>query len=125
MIRKTVLTSLMLAALNIAAIAHDLEKGPNGGQLIDIKGHHVEFVAKAGAIVIYLTGDKDAPIASKGAEGRAIVQANGKAETLSLTPEEPNLLTAKIGAPLSPGAKVVVTGKLSDGHEIQARFVVK
>jgi hypothetical protein len=125
MTRKFAVAIAALCALAIPALAHDLEKGPNGGQLVDVKGHHVEFTAKPDAIVIYLTGDKDAPIASAGTDARALVQDGGKTTTVALTPAEPNILTGKLDAALTAGAKVVVTGKLSDGHEILARFVVK
>ena len=124
----TVRTLTLFAALSLmpmTALAHDLEKGPNGGQVVDVKGHHVEFTTKDNAIVVYLTGDKDAPIASAGAEGKAIVQEGGKASTIALTPVEPNVMTGKLEAPLTAGSKVVVSGKLSDGHEILARFVTK
>ncbi len=108
-----------------AVMAHDLEKGPHGGAIVDVKGHHVEFISKDSEIIIYLTDDKDAPISSKGAEGKAVIQDAGKSRTVGLTPAEPNLLTGKTDGPLNAGAKIVVSGKLADGHAILARFVAK
>ena len=122
---KTLVLIATLTLAPVAAFAHDVEKGPNGGQIVDAKGHHVEFTTKDSAIVIYLTDEKDAPIKSAGAEGKAIVQDGGKAVTVTLTPTEPNVLNGKLETPLAPGAKIVVSGKLSDGHEILARFVAK
>ena len=125
MIRKLIFVAAAIIATQGPAYAHDVEKGPNGGQIVDAKGHHVEFTTKDSAIVIYLTDEKDAPIKSAGAEGKAIVQDGGKAVTVILTPTEPNVLTGKLETPLAPGAKIVVSGKLSDGHDVLARFVAK
>lgn len=112
-------------ALPFGAIAHEATKGPNGGALVDVEGHHVEFVPSAGELTFYLTGEKDAPIASAGAKVKAIVQDGGKTAQIDLSAVEPNKLVGKLSAPLSPEAKVVVTGMLGDGHSLQARFVVQ
>jgi hypothetical protein len=120
--------TLSIAALlwtSSAVMAHDMAKGVNGGQVVDAKGHHIEFITKDAAITLFLTDDKDQPIASAGASGRVIIQAAGATTTTDLTPAEPNLLTAKASAPLAPGDKLVVSAKLSDGHELQARFATK
>lgn len=109
-------------ALPFGANAHEATKGPNGGALVDVEGHHVEFVPTAAELTFYLTGEKDAPIASLGAKVKAIVQDNGKTAQIDLSAVEPNKLVGKLSAPLSSGAKVVVTGSLVDGHGLQARF---
>ncbi len=75
---------------------------------------------------MYLTDDdKDQPIASKGASGRVTVQSAGKQATSTLVPSEPNALTVKLDGPPATGAKIVVLAKLSEGHDIKARFVIK
>ena len=122
---KTIVFVAAFTSAPFSAFAHDVEKGPNGGQIVDVKGHHVEFTTKDSAIAVYLTDEKDAPIKSAGAEGKAIVQGGGKATTVMLSPTEPNIMTGKLEAPLAPGAKIVVSGRLADGHEILARFVAK
>jgi hypothetical protein len=114
----------LAVTLPLTATAHEATKGPNGGALIDVEGHHVEFVPSAAALTFYLTGEKDAPIASAGAKMKAIIQAGGKTTQVDLSSAEPNKLTAATSAPLSSGAKVVVTGTLADGHSLQGRFVV-
>ena len=115
----------ILLALAQPSFAHDMGSGPNGGQVVDVKGHHVEFTVKDTLITVYLTDDKDGPIASAGAQAKALVQDAGKSATVNLAPAEPNVLTGTLTAPLASGAKVVIAGKLSDGHEILARFVAK
>lgn len=118
------LIATMLLIAPGAALAHD-GAGPNGGQLADIKGHHVEFTMKDKEVVLYLTDDKGAPIDSKGSSGRVVILDGGKQTSADLTPADPNLLSAKLEAGPAAGAKVVVSAKLSDGHELQARFVAK
>jgi hypothetical protein len=125
MVRKSIFVAAAIALTVFPALAHDVAQGPHGGPIVDVKGHHVEFTTKDSAIFFYLTGDEDAPVSSAGAEGKAIIQDSGKSSTVMLTPVEPNLMTGKIETSLGAGAKVVISGKLSDGHEILARFVVK
>lgn len=121
-------TLVVAAVLGLATIsganAHETAKGPNGGAVVDVAGHHVEFVPSAGELTFYLTGEKDAPISSAGAKAKAIVQDNGKTAQIDLVAVEPNKLVGKLGAPLSSGAKVVVAGSLADGHGLQARFEI-
>lgn len=120
----TILAFITVLALPFGAIAHEATIGPNGGALVDVEGHHVEFVPSDGEVTFYLTGEKDAPIASAGAKVKAIVQDGGKTAQIDLSAVEPNKLVGKLSAPLSSGAKVVVTGSLADGHGLQARFEV-
>lgn len=117
--------ALALAVTPLAgASAHETSKGPHGGAVIDAAGHHVEFVPGATELTFYLSGEKDEPISSKAAKMKAITQVAGKTAQLELLPVEPNKLVVTIAAPLAAGAKVVMSGTLSDGHSLQARFVV-
>jgi hypothetical protein len=48
------LTHILAAAaltsfLPALSLAHDMEKGPNGGPIVEAAGHHVEFVDEGGA----------------------------------------------------------------------------
>ena len=122
---KHLIVALSLVAAPSIAFAHDVAKGANGGQVVDDKGHHVEFTTKGNDVVLYLSDEKNQPIASKGATGRVTVQMAGKQATATLVPSEPNVLTVKLDVPPASGTKIVVSAKLSDGHDIQARFVAK
>ena len=124
--RKIIIVmATVLVASTAAALAHDVAKGPNGGQVVEDAGHHVEFTMKENDVILYLSGSSDAPLPSKGATGRLIVQ-DGTAQAMAdLTAAEPNRLTAKLATPLKPGAKLVVSIKLADGHDLKARFVAK
>ena len=117
--------SLMLAVAPLpGASAHETTKGPNGGAVVDAAGHHVEFVPSATELTFFLSGHKDEPIASAAAKMKAITQVAGKTAQFELMPVEPNKLVGKLTTPLEAGAKIVMSGTLSDGHSLQARFVV-
>ena len=122
-------TSLFAAALVFAlpaiVVAHDVVKGPNGGQVVDDQGHHIEFTVKGDLIALYFADNGDQPIATKGATGRVILQDGAKQSVVELAAIEPNLMTAKVDAPLKAGAKLVISVKLGDGHDVKARFVAK
>ena len=119
-----VMTTVLVGS-TVAAFAHDMVKGPNGGQVIEDAGHHVEFTTKDNQVVLFLTEASDAPLATKGATGRVIVQDGAAQAVADLTATEPTQLTAKLAAPVKPGNKLVVSIKLADGHDVKARFVAK
>lgn len=117
---------LPVALLTGPAIAFAHEgAGPNGGQIAEVQGHHIEFTIKEKEIVLFLTDNDSKPIGSKGTSGRVVILEGAKPLNVELAPVEPNALSAKLDAPLAAGAKVVVSAKLGDGHDLQARFVVK
>lgn len=122
-LKHLVLAAALLAAPALA-IAHE-GAGPNGGQIAEIAGHHVEFTMKDKEVVLFLSDADSKPIASKGASGRVVVLDGSKQASAELAPVEPNMLSAKLEAAPAAGAKVVISAKLSDGHELQARFVTK
>jgi hypothetical protein len=122
-LKYLILAAALLTGPGVA-LAHE-GAGPNGGQITEVQGHHVEFTVKDKEIVLFLTDKDGKPISSKGASGRIVVQDGAKPITVELAPVDPNLLSAKLEAPLTAGAKVVVSAKLGDGHDIQARFVAK
>ena len=122
--KRTLIALAAAAALPLAALAHEVAKGPNGGPVVDSSGHHVEMVAKGKDLVLYLTEEADKPLASAGAKNaRAIVQDGGKTATVQLAPAEPNKLVGTLAQPLGKGARVVVSATMADGHAVQARFV--
>ena len=53
------------------------------------------------------------------------VQDGGKQSIVDLVATTPNLMVAQLAAPLSTGAKIAVTIKLGDGHDVKARFVAR
>lgn len=117
------ITALALIGLVSTASAHELAKGPNGGPLVDVAGHHIEMVAKGTELILILTDAADKPLSSAGTKAaRAIVQDAGKTATVALSPVEPNKLVGTLAQPLGTGARVVISATLADGHALQARF---
>jgi len=117
------MTALAIVGLVSTASAHEVSKGPNGGPMVDVAGHHVEMVAKGTEFVLYLTDAADKPLASAGAKtARAIVQDAGKTATVPLSAVDPNKLVGTLAQPLGAGARIVVSATLADGHALQARF---
>src|SRR4051812_38985348 len=121
---RSLIAVVIAAALPITALAHETAKGPNGGPIVDVAGHHVEMVAKGADLTLFLSDETDKPLASAGTKNaRAIVQDGGKTATVPLQPAEPNRLVGTLVQPLGKGARVVVSATLADGHAVQARFV--
>ena len=88
-------------------------------------GHHVEFVVKNGNLVFYVTNAANTAETTKDAAASVTMQYKGKPVIVPLSPAEPNQLTAKLEPAVAAGAKLVMSAKLSDGHDLQARFVSK
>ena len=120
---QQLLITIAIAGAPAVAMAHDVAKGPHGGQVIDDAGNHVEFTTKNDQIMLYLTDPADKPIDSAKATGRIVSQAGDKQTNLDLVSTVPNLMVAKLPSPLGKGAKVVISIKLADGHDVKARFV--
>jgi hypothetical protein len=85
------------------SLAHDVDKGPNGGPVVEAAGHHVEFVNEGAALSFFLSDESGEPIESKGANGRAVIQDHGKTETVPLASVDPNKLTGSVPQPLGAG----------------------
>ncbi len=119
MLKKIVLAVALSTALATGAAAQG--NGPNGGQLADVDGHPVEFVASASELTFYFSDHDGGPEPTKGASGRAVVQAGGKTTIVKLAPAVPNRLVGKLDAPLPAGAKIALTSKIG-GHSMNARF---
>lgn len=98
--------------------------GPNGGPVFVADDHPIEMVATDKELTFYVLDEDGTPLDTAGASGRAIVTQGGKNATVTLAASPPNKLTGPLAAPLTVGAKVVLTTKLH-GHSIQARFEKK
>jgi hypothetical protein len=119
-----ILRTLMIAAVSLVLIANaDAQtKGPNGGVVVKVEDHPIEFVVRNQEIVFYV-GDHDGkPTPTKGLKARAIVQDGGKTVTITLSPAAPNMFVGKLAAPLGAKARVAFSSFV-DGHTLQARFV--
>jgi len=105
----------------LSAHAHDA-KGQHGGRIADAGSYHVELVAKDKAIEIFLIGENDKPVNPAGFKGVAIFTVGGKAERITLSPSEKQMLsgTAATALPSNPKGAVQLTAP--DGKTATARF---
>lgn len=120
--RKRLSVALLLAAIASGATAQTGQKGVNGGDVVVMEGHPIEFVTGGLEIAFYiLEDDGKSPTPTKGFGGRAVVQDSGKITVVSLTPAEPNKFVGQLAMPLGSKARVVFSAKV-EGHNLQARF---
>src|ERR1700736_5681264 len=114
------LTSILLTAL--PTVAHEVEKGPNGGRVVEAGAHHVELVVKENAVNVFVTDASDKPVSINGFKGVAIFTISGKAQRIALEPNEGSRLsgTSPVALPPEPAGVVQITAP--DGKTGQGRF---
>jgi hypothetical protein len=119
---KRIIVAAHLATIAFVATAQSPKKGDNGGDVVVMEGHPIEFVARGEQIAFYiLEDDGKSPTPTKGFAGRAVIQDGGKTFAVNLSPAEPNLFIGQLPMPLGSRARVVFSGKI-EGHNLQARF---
>lgn len=114
--------SAMLFAYAASANADGPAIGPNNGQVKDAGKYHLELVVKDSALTVYVTGSKDAKIATKGASGNATVLVGKSTSSVKLEPSGVNMLAGSGGFQPLPDMKVVVSVTLPGQPPVQARF---
>jgi hypothetical protein len=114
------LASILLTAS--PAAAHEVEKGPNGGRVVEAGAHHVELVVKDNAVNVFVTDASDKLISITGFKGVAIFTISGKAQRIPLEPKEGARLsgTSPVALPAEPAGVVQITAP--DGKTAQGRF---
>jgi hypothetical protein len=118
---RRAIVSLIFVLAAFAAGAQST-KGKNGGAVVVMEGHPIEFVSKGQAITFYiLEDDGKSPTPTKGFNGRAVIQEGGKTTAINLSPAEPNMFVGQLAMPLGSKARVVFSAKVP-GHTLQARF---
>jgi len=117
-----VVLSAILFACSSFARADGPAIGPNGGQVRDAGKYHLELVVKNAALTLYITGAKDAKVATQGATGSATVLAGKNTSNVKLEPSGGNALAGGGSFQAAPDMKVVVSVTLPGQPPIQARF---
>lgn len=126
--RSAMRTLALLAAAVLALVlapatyADEQTSGPNGGQVKDTGKYHLELVVKENALTVYVTGVKDAKVATKDASGSATVLTGNKTVSVKLEPAGDNALAGSAKFEFAPGMKVVVSLTLPGQNPLQARF---
>jgi hypothetical protein len=114
--------AMVCAGIAFGAAAEDAKKGANGGEVVVMEGHPIEFVAKGQEITFFiLEDDGKSPTPTTGYSGRAVIQDAGKTFAVALAPAEPNRFVGQLVMPLGSKARVVLSAKVP-GHTLQARF---
>lgn len=117
--------TLALAALALTAPLHAVRAlaeeghshhGEHGGKVVESGHHHVEIVAKDGAIEVYVNGDDGKPEDIAGAKATAAVLSEGKKHDVTLTAGAGNFLTGAGDFKAAKGTTIVVTLTMP-GHE--------
>lgn len=111
-----------LLGLSVAARADETAVGPNGGQLMHSGKYHLELVVRDTALTVYVTGDKDSKVATKGATGTATVLAAKTGSNVKLEPSGENALAANGSFQAATDMKIVVSLTLPGQTPVQARF---
>jgi hypothetical protein len=113
---------MICAGATCGAAAQTGGKGVNGGEVVVMEGHPIEFVAKGQQITFYvLEDDGKSPTSTTGFSGRAVIQDAGKTFAVALAPAGPNMFVGQLAMPLGSKARVVFSAKVP-GHTLQARF---
>lgn len=117
-----VIVAAALLCLPLAARADGPATGPNGGQIKHSGKYHMELVVKDTALTVYVTGNKDAKVATKGATGSATVLTGKTTSSVKLDPRGENALAGSGAFQPAPDMKVVVSITLPGQPPVQARF---
>jgi hypothetical protein len=115
------LTFVTALALATPSFAHEAEKGPNGGRVADAGAYHVELVAKASTLDVFVTDAKDQP-GPAGLMGVAILLVGGKQQRIPLASAAPGRLSGTLQGGAPAELKGVVQLSVPAGGSIQARF---
>jgi hypothetical protein len=120
MIRRSLFALLPLLAA-VPALAQ--RRGPNGGLLAGSQGHEVELVLDGNMVKLYLIDHGRVAAPRAGAQARMVIQEGQASRTVQLTASG-DAFAGTLDAPPASGARVVVTGRMPDGHTVQARYVM-
>ena len=114
------LAIILLTAL--PAAAHEVEKGPNGGRVVEAGAHHVELLVKENVVNVFVSDANDKPVSIIGFKGVAIFTISGKAQRIPLEPKEGTRLSgiSPVALPAEPVGVVQITAP--DGKTAQGRF---
>lgn len=115
------ITALVLAMPAIAQHAHK-DKGPTGGQMLDVADVHAELIVKGNAVTFNIFDKDGKPVGTKEFSGAVLVGVGADRENVKLEPSGENALKAELKKQVGPGATINVILKTASGKSGQARF---
>ena len=116
---------LLIAALVFAApaSAEEYEKGPNGGQMLDVAGIDAELLTSGNTVTINVfEAFKTKPVSTKGYTGAVLITGGPSRETVTLAPQGENSLKGETKNPILAGATITLTIKTAEGKSGQVKF---
>ena len=121
--RFALLVAFALAWASPAAAQHAYgAKGPNGGQMEDVAGVHVELLTAGSTVTLNVFDEGSKPVSTTGFSASALVTAGSNRETLTLTPQGQNSLRGEAKSVALKGATISITLKAATGKSGQVRF---
>ena len=105
----------------VAQHAHG-QKGPNGGQMEDVAGVHLELLTSGPSITLNVFDETNKPIQTKGFSASALIVLGADRETLTLSPSGENALKGDAKKNIGKGAAISITVKTAAGKSGQAKF---
>jgi hypothetical protein len=114
------LFAILLAAAPARA---QQRRGPHGGLLAGSQGHEVELLVEGTSVRLYAIDHGRVAPPRAGTQARMVIQEGQATRTVQLTASG-DAFTATLEAPMASGARVVITGRMPDGHTVQARYVM-
>jgi len=115
----------IFAALSMASpvLAEDYEKGPNGGQMLDVAGIDAELLTSGNTVTINVFEPfKAKPVSTKGYVGAVLIVGGSGRETVTLAPQGDNSLKGDAKSPIPSGATITLTIKTAEGKSGQVKF---
>jgi hypothetical protein len=134
---RAALTALTLCTLALGATAGDkhdhkhdhkghkhaaVEKGPNGGQLVDAGAYHIELVVNGKELVAYVSDLKDTKLPTMGATASADVISKGTKSLVELAPAGDNTLKGTGNFAADKSMKVLVRLRMPGKGTVQGKF---
>lgn len=101
--------------------AHD-HAAKHGGIVEHTGHHHLELVAKGGALELYITHEDGEAEDASSAKASATVLADGKTEQVTLTPAGGNALKGSGSFNAGKGTTIVLSLTMPDHKPEQVRF---
>lgn len=105
----------------VAQHAHG-QKGPNGGQMEDVAGVHLELLTSGPSIILNVFDEANKPMQTKGFSASALIVLGADRETLTLSPSGENALKGDAKKTIGKGAAISITVKTAAGKSGQAKF---
>ena len=104
--------------------SHSHGAGPNGGVVAEIGNQHLELVLRDGELRIYLLNDQDQPMPATGVAGTAVLQSQGRQQSLRLAAGPGNAYLVGQGEFAARGTRVVASLTLPGQPQRSVRFPV-